>query len=405
MGNKLLRNKKVDLILSILIAIILWAYVLTEENPKITQKFENIPVQILNAETLTARDLTIVNANDLVVSFNVEGKRSDISKLKADDIAATVDVNGYGYGENNIEVKVELPNSLEAKDLTSTRVKIKIDALVSVEKPVSISATETVKGQEMYISKIDPEVVTVTGARSLVETVNHIEGSIKSSDISDTKVNRTKVALFAVDQAGQEVKNVTLSSNKAGVEAQMLKTKTVPLSVSVIGEVSGKYSVSNTDIPEKVVIKASEEVLDSITSLIAKDVDISDITATSRIPVEVELPEGAYLTKAYEKISVYIVIDNVAFKDVTIPISSIGIYGLGEGLSTHLEAGTVTVNVRGNEALVNAATDDDITLQMNLSGLGEGAHTVDITPTYTKAFKSVSVSPKQIQVTITSGAQ
>ena len=47
----MLRNKNIVRILSLLIAVVLWAYVMGEINPETTIKFKNINVEILNQES------------------------------------------------------------------------------------------------------------------------------------------------------------------------------------------------------------------------------------------------------------------------------------------------------------------------------------------------------------------
>ena len=54
------KNKKmISIVLSLLIALACWFYVINGENPTQTEVFTNIPVEMLNAKTLESKDLTI----------------------------------------------------------------------------------------------------------------------------------------------------------------------------------------------------------------------------------------------------------------------------------------------------------------------------------------------------------
>ena len=63
----MLRNKNIVRILSLLIAVVLWAYVMGEINPETTIKFKNINVEILNQESLEDRGLALIEDRKSVV--------------------------------------------------------------------------------------------------------------------------------------------------------------------------------------------------------------------------------------------------------------------------------------------------------------------------------------------------
>ena len=183
----------------------------------------------------------------------------------------------------------------------------------------------------------------------------------------------------------------------------MLPTKEVPLKVDTVGSVASKYSVSRIDAPHKIKIKGTAEALASVESIKAQPVDISDVTATSRVPVSPVLPNGIYVADSSKELSVYVLIDNVAAKEVLFDTDSISMLGLGEGLNANVDTESVFLSLRGSESQINSATASDVLLQADLTGLGEGTHIVSLTSTYSKPFKAVEIIPAQIQVTITAG--
>ncbi|MBO4725111.1 MAG: hypothetical protein J5622_01255, partial [Firmicutes bacterium] len=182
----MLQNKTVKIILSILIAIFLWYYVYTEENPTITQKFENVPVQILNEESLESRGLITVGTEEQTVTLTVEGKRAELKNISASDFVVTADVYGYGVGENNIPIKVDAPAAALVTDIKPNRITIQIDELVSVAHDVEAVPTTALKdGRELYVNGIQPAEVMVTGARSIVTQISAVEARVDADKLSE----------------------------------------------------------------------------------------------------------------------------------------------------------------------------------------------------------------------------
>ena len=403
----MLQNKTVKIILSILIAIFLWYYVYTEENPTITQKFENVPVQILNEESLESRGLITVGTEEQTVTLTVEGKRAELKNLTASDFVVTADVYGYGVGENNIPIKVDAPAAALVTDIKPNRITIQIDELVSVAHDVeAVPITALRDGRELYVNGIQPAEVMVTGARSIVTQISAVEARVDADKLSE-KPKTVHGTLVAVDANGEEVTDISLSSETAEVDAQILRSKEVPLDVNVTGEVSSKYTVSEIKIPETIKIIGTKDAIEDIEKVKAADIDISDITATTKINLALNLPEGVYPSQGEQVNYVYVVINNVAVTEVEIPAANIELRGTPEGATAFIDETleSVKLTVRGTDALVQSASASDFVISADLTGLEPGTHEVALSKEYIKSFTSVEMEPVRVQVTIKNEAQ
>ena len=68
-----------DLILkvfSLVLAILLWLFVINTEDPVITKSFSNIPVDMLNEQVLDELNRTYKITEGSTVSFTVKGKKT-----------------------------------------------------------------------------------------------------------------------------------------------------------------------------------------------------------------------------------------------------------------------------------------------------------------------------------------
>ncbi len=403
----MLQNKTFNIILSVLIAIVLWVYVITEENPTVTQKFENVPVQLLNEESLASRGLIVLDADEPTVTVTVEGKRVDVSSITAGDFVITADVYGYGVGENHIPVNVDAPAGVTVTEVKSSRVTVNIDDLISVSHEIDVApASELEDGKEIHVIEVSPEQVMVTGARSIVTQVEKVEARINSGKLSE-KAKNVSGSLTALDSNGQEIADVSLSSGTADVQAQLLSTKDVPLEVGIVGEVSSRYTVSDIKMPETVTIMGAKEALEGIDLVKAEDVDISGITSTSKIGLSIKLPEDVYLSQKSQEVSVYVVINNVAVSEVSVPAANVQLLGIAEGCTAYIDenVGSIKLTVRGAESLVQSAAASDFVISTDLTGMEQGTHEVTLNLEYIKGFSSVEMEPVRVHVTIKNEAQ
>ena len=78
---------------SLLIAMFLWFYVIYQENPEKTVSFSDVPVRLLNEETLKNRySLRVVGEDEITVTVKLSGTFSRLENLSASDLRVTADL-------------------------------------------------------------------------------------------------------------------------------------------------------------------------------------------------------------------------------------------------------------------------------------------------------------------------
>lgn len=396
----MLQNKNFTKLLSLVLAISLWIYVVTVENPPTKIKIPNVPIQIVNAESLNQRGLAINSDENYFMDIVIEGTRSNVLKISSNDIIAKADVFGYGVGENYIPVTVTVPDTVSVADQKTTRLAVNIEELVSVYKPINVVFDGAVSSKyEATVLNITPKEVEVKGAKSKVADVNSVNATIDVSTLTDkTKVFQT--GLSTLNENGETVKNVKLSSDTANIEAAVYQTKEVPLDVEVSGEVSKAYQVTGMNVPKKVKIKGLKDNLQKVERVTAQAIDISDVTATTEIPISVDLPKGIMLANSSKDISVSIIIKGISIKEFEVPNSSISATGLGENLSLVVNTESVAVKASGKEADIETLNQKDIKLSIDVTGLEPGIYTVPLTIDEIDGMSELVLTPSEIHITI-----
>ena len=90
----MLKSKKFNIVLALIIAIALWAYVLGEVNPESTATVKNIPINFTNQESLEDNGLTVLDSSQTSISVSISGQRTAITKVEPSDFSVTCDVEG-----------------------------------------------------------------------------------------------------------------------------------------------------------------------------------------------------------------------------------------------------------------------------------------------------------------------
>lgn len=393
------QNKKANLILSFFITIALWGYVLISVNPTVDQTFEGIPVKIQNQETLLQRGLAL-STEEYYISVTVKGKRSDILNMTSEKIVAMMDVYGYALGTNYIPVKIELPPDIELKSGSSNKIEVVVEEFASSNRPVEVAVSgELDQDKEAYVFSVNPAQIEVRGPKSKVEAVKKLTATLY---IEEMKTNNSFTLNIApVDGEGEIVKDVKLSSTNVLVEANLLFVKTVPLEVPVTGQIGPSLEAESINVPTSVVLAGPKEKLDLIENIVTSPVDISNITATTTIPLKIPLPEGVYISSSIKAPEISVKIKGSDTRTYDIETHNIAFENLGNEYSAYVNIQTVIMVITGETDILNTVkVPQDIRLSVDLEGLKQGTYTVPVKIKYDMELKSLTISPREVQVTI-----
>lgn len=302
----MLNNNTVLKIVSLVLAICLWGFVMGEVNPTIRKSVRSIPVEFINLETIEEQDITLVDKDEYTIDVVVKGSRSDLNALETGDIHVTADLYNYSEGEHHIPVEVAVPEGISLEEVKEPEILVTLEPLISIEKKVSVDFTgELEKGMEPGNIVALPDTVEVKGAKSAIEQVYTVCVQIESEKL-EAKTKTFKRSPVALDKEGQIVNNVDISANMVEVQAMLYETKEVSLEVNVTGTPDEKYGTPVVTFPKTVVIKGSKDALADVEGITAADIDISNITKPGTIPVELQLPYGVELADSSKNVSVKI---------------------------------------------------------------------------------------------------
>jgi len=204
--ERLLRRDINIKILSVLLAISLWLYVSSEQNPEATQIFPLVEVVPRNLP----EGLAIVTMDPERVSVTVRGRPSLFDDLEPSEVTAVVDLSDAEAGIVARVIRVELPDGLQAIEITPSEAVLALESFAERELPVEISLEGNSNGQVSVASPlVFPSQVKLTGAETRVNEVARVVGAVDIEGITGNMVFEG-VRVFAVDEAGRQVAGVTV---------------------------------------------------------------------------------------------------------------------------------------------------------------------------------------------------
>jgi YbbR domain-containing protein len=385
--------------LSVIAAFSLWLYISNINDNQRPQTI-TVPVEIINMDAVTEKNLILLPNQKLSVELNVRGTPTDISNGE-DDFRVLVDFSLYGLSKGELRLPVIIdkqPVNVTVLNSEVYFVKVQFDDLLRKTVPVKVSLGGKIKdGYYAMPQNVSPTDVVVSGAARYVTQVVAVEarGDLKSSD----KNLKLSLPLKPVDATGKEVINVELNSENVTVDIPIKKTKTVSINVVTKGNISKDMFLRTLVLtPEIVDIAGEEEVINSIVSLDTETIDLSTISPKNNIVAKIIVPEGVSFINSDGTVRIKATMEKIVQKSITVDI---GIKNLNDTFTAVLDNPKAVVVVAGPESTINALKPTELSCVVDLGGItAEGDHSIQIDTTLPEDISKISITPQNAKVTV-----
>ena len=303
MINQLKNNTKIKVI-SLLSAILLWLYVMIFVDPSENKLYENVPVTISNMSDLNNKDLAIYPEIELTTDIYISGKLSEIQKTKKENIHIYGEINDPIEGNNRVLLKANIDGNITHKFKDGNIAIINLEKVISEKKSIDIQLEGNSKEK---IDKIIPnkDSIKITGPRVLVNQVQRVVAMLDVGNKVDDFTDKLK--LYPINKNGDRVDGVDLESSFINVNVTLLREKNVPIRINYVDNENKQGILDNYKItPDNINIKGSKDIIDNISYIETKPLDIGDISNNAK-EVALEIPKGVksdikYITIKLEEI-------------------------------------------------------------------------------------------------------
>ena len=398
-------------LLSLVIAIVIWFVVVNIEDPLERKTFYGVSVSLLNQKEVTEREKIIEVVKGDVIDVTVEGKRSDLEKIKAKDFRATADLTDISKWDT-VMIQITLPEYPDVKVINNAQNVIKLMFDDYVTRRFSFRINTTGNAATNYVigdAFASPNMIQISGAKTVLdkikEVVLDIDANGKNSDFTSTAVP------FVYDLNGELIDSSKLSMNikSVSVTVPVLPTKKLKVRVETTGVLPEGYEILSENIafqPETVRIAGTKEELDSLSPYltIADDVTGKTETIEKNINVIELLDDSLSSLHVVDNSVIAITVQVTPFveKPIDIPVSRLEIRDLSEHLTHSILQSNLILRVRCRSARAAFLSAESVDPYVNLQGLTEGTYHLELQydlpvgvlkgqPTYV----DVTLSPKE----------
>lgn len=402
-------------IFSLFIAIIMWFIVMNMSNPieiktfPASIKFENESVIKNNGYVIT----NLQSFKDFKINVKVSATRpalDELSRNKA-NISATVDLSKIDLKSDDsypktvtVPVQPKLPTNLYvySYNLASyypSYIELSIDKLSSDSRTLTVDTSGTpATGYSAGTIKCDTTNVKIIGPESELTKASTVMALV---DIADAVSDVTKTAKINVyDDKGNRLSNFTCEPSSVTVVVPVSKQGTIAINEPrTTGALPNNLNLSAIQWePKSVSVSGNTEQINRVKSIDLPAIDLTNIHQSTTLTFDISsYIEQAGLTlknSSSSIVTVNINIGNTNTNTVTIKKSELSIEGLSNEFLVKVPD-EMTFNVIGSTSTLNASV---LQPKLNLAGLGEGKHTVNLSLTLPT---NVSLStPAQVEIEI-----
>ncbi|MDR0571152.1 MAG: hypothetical protein LBG71_08090 [Clostridiales Family XIII bacterium] len=399
----MLKSNAVNRIIALLGALIIWAYVVTVENPPQIREIKDISVSLTNMDILAGRNLAVSSEATFVVNLTVSGKRADVAKLSAADFTATADMRGWQMGEQAVPVDVTGPETVAVIEKRPAKINVNIENLVSVSKRIKLEYSgDFPDGMEPGFIKMAPDQIEVKGAKSQIDQVDYIRVPIDVSSLRET-ARAFNVAAQPINKEGGLIyAPLNMSQSEVQISLMLCHVKEVALHANAYGQADPEVELAGINVPDKVKIRGSAEALNGVTFLTAEPIDVSGVDITSSIPLQIRMPSGVELASESEGISVDVTVKGLSVKEFEYGSGEIIIDGLKDGLEAHINDSGVLVRVYGTDSVITALEKSDVTPFVNAEEMERDSETASlpVQARCEKDLRKTEVIPEEVLVNV-----
>lgn len=300
-------------ILSLIMAVFLWAFVVIALNPQLEITIIGVPVVYSDTEALTSNNLVIINDQQLKVDIRLRGTRNALANVNNQNVTAVVDMNGYNVvGEHYIPINIKLPvDGVTVIGKHPENVKTVIDKLITVKKPLVLNVEGTPK--QGYITSsphLMQDYVTVQGPDSILKTIDKAVAKIKVTDKDDDVVEMSDISFVSVNGVPVSNNMIQTTPNRVEARCSILYRKTVKVRVPVEGTNAANLKVSATSqIYNEISLVGKATDLSSVNYIDTEPIDITNVTASGETEVNLVLPPNVSTESNIQKVGVTITVE------------------------------------------------------------------------------------------------
>lgn len=391
------KSKILPLLLSIVVAFGLWAYVITFVSSEREGTFSDISVSYQSEALLEERGLMIVSEEKPTVTLTLYGNRRELNKLDSSNISIIADLSKIGEpGIHNLRYNVYYPGDIPDNTFTvqsqyPSMVKVEVERRVTKEIPVNVVYEGSV--QKDYIAdkenvELDNPVVKITGPASAVDQITQAVVLVNLQDKSESFIEAYRFTLC--DAQGEPVDAKMVEANIAQVNLTLYikRVKEIELVVTVIDGGGATKKTSEITIDPKILkVAGNETALEDIDKINLGTINLGELAKDTELEFAINLPSG--LDNLSGKTSAKVAVKFPELKTVNIAVTDFAALNVPEDMEVEFITQELSVSIRGPKDIVQKLTAEHVSVTVDFANAEAGTFTLKANVVIDNSIKGV----------------
>ena len=394
-----------SLILSLLLAVVIWISAVTAANPNVEAELM-VPFEVRQQ----ASDIAIVDPVPQTVTLKVLAPESIIQSLEEENpLVAYINLADISAGTYQFTVQVYIPDQLKpirVLEQNPEKLQLKVSNLISKLLPISIQVEgEPAVGYQTSGLSWEGSSVTITGQDIAVREASIVVGVLDISDATGSIVR--SINLEARNSTGEMVEGLEISPETVQVTQSISLQggyRNLAVNVTTQGAVEPGYRFTSiTPAPPTVMVfSADPQLVEGLPGYVnTKPLNLNGVDGYLETILELDLPEG--ITVVGDP-TVLVQVNVTALETSMLITRNIEVVGLLPGLNAQVSPEQVSVRISGPVPVLENLTLRDIRVVVDLTNLEVGTYTLEPTVEILPAdIIWEDISPATVEIVIREG--
>ncbi len=389
------------LLLSVLLAFVVWFIAIDQENPMIRREYEEpilIEVRNMGAGLQSLQDLS-----NRTAVLTLRAPQRSLESQQADDFSAVIDLARLPAGSHEVEVEVIALNpDVEVIAHEPRQLRVQLEPVISRFVPVEVEVMDSPAfGYDWQEPLSEPAEVEISGPRTLVTQVRSVIATVFLRN-AKSQVEQVR-PLSARNAQNLELERVEVEPSSARIVVPVVQPpgrKEVVVRADVKGLPSPNYRLTGVNAePQTVVLLGSPSALREVpgyveTTPLLIEGAIDDVR--ERLPLI--LPENVSTLED----SVFVTVGVAPLESSLTVTRHPVVQGAGDDMRITVSLEEVEVIVSGPLPRLELLGPEEVRVLLDLTGLLPGSHLVQPTVVVPEGIVEEGVIPEAIEVLIES---
>jgi YbbR domain-containing protein len=250
---------------------------------------------------------------------------------------------------------------------------------------------------------VEPASVTVSGAAALVAKVDAVRADVA---IPATGIDVDEdVQLVPIDKLGNAISPLDVTPATARVTIPVFsdqQSRSLPINPVITGTPAAGFEIESVTVsPQAVLVAADADTLANLTRIDTEPIPLTGVSSDETVQVDLAFPTGV-VAVGPDTASV-----TIAIRPVTATRTfdaGLQLIGARNDLRYALSTDRVLVTIGGSTADLDRLSASSLVVDLDVAGLGPGAHEVPVTANLPTGTTLVTASPAKVTVTISQPA-